>query len=564
MTQKSKKVRHQYAWLGAGAITLGIGAALASGSAVAVADTGQSGSTSGSTGASNSSSAASSKSTASRSHSRPQAGTVASSSNHAVAAGPARTAATAGPAASVSPAAPGARASRPAAVKPKATAVAQATGTGTETPKDTWGNESYLPDNQVIVPGAAVKLALEQIAAAQSLLQAQTWGSGNVVAGLVSLVPQALLAQSAWSLTTWQNSIDGAQAAVANTENIPVAHQVAQLSLLGTLMLPSLAGVTLSAAAQSVPLVGLFGASTAATQAAGLIGQAQQNGQVYAVRLLRTVETTQQIIYISVNGGPVVPVQLDTGSSGLSILNKYVGQKNLGPATGSGHSGYGDDTVSVGYDYHTYQTTIDFGNGAITAPANIMIVDPESEAAYDNYSVAGIGVAGTLGIAANSGSGPTLNALLPGELKDGVMLYQNIIGSYGLVVFGPNPLPSRGSVNGAPIGDVRVQINDGALQPLKTNIDSGGVYGGLPSSVAGSAQSGSGLKPGTRVSVYTADGLTLLYTYTITDSNSPNVYDDTTANSSRPNTGNIPFGLGPIYLDYSPAGGLGATHFDIV
>ncbi|MCV7230135.1 PecA family PE domain-processing aspartic protease [Mycolicibacterium komossense] len=560
--RKPSRVHHSYGWLGAGAVTLGIGAALASGSAVAAADSGQSGGS----GAGNSTS--STKPAVSATHSRGPARTV-SSSTAAVSAGPAKAVVAAAPSSSSVPssakttAAPLSRASHAVLAKPKPTAGATTTSDAAAA-TDGYGDTSYLPDNQVIVPGAAVKLALQQIADAQQVLQAQTWGTGNVIAGLVSLVPQAILAQSALSLTTWQNSIEGAQTAVANTVNIPIAHELAELSLIGTLLLPSVAGVALDVAALTTPLVGLFGAPAAAAEASALIGQAKQNGQVYAVRLMRTVETTQQIVYLSVNGGPMVPVLLDSGSSGLSILGKYVGQENLGPATGSGSSGYGDDTISVRYYYHTYNTTIDFGGGAVTAPVSVMVVDPGSEAVYDNYGHASAGFVGVLGIGANPGGGTTPNALLPGELKDGIMVYQNILGPFGLVVFGPNPLPSRASVAGASIGNFQVKINDGPSTLVRGNIDSGGVNGNFPASVAGSAADGTGLKPGTRVSVYTADGLTLLYTYTITASNSPTIYDDSTAEASRPNTGNIPFQQGPIYLDYSTPGGLGTTYFDFL
>ncbi|WP_445166074.1 PecA family PE domain-processing aspartic protease [Mycolicibacterium sp. Dal123E01] len=431
-----------------------------------------------------------------------------------------------------------------------------------------YGDTSYLPGD-VIIPGSAVKLALQQIAQTQGLLQAQTWGTGNVVSGVASVVPQMFLAEAAWALNTWQNSISGAQASVANTMGVPVAHELAQLSLLATLMLPTAAGLALNAANLTVPLVGVLGSPTAASQATGLIGQAKTNSMVYSAHLLRTVNTTQQIIYISVNGGPVIPVQLDTGSSGLTILAKYVGQKDLGPPVGTGTAGYGSQSGGVYYRYTEYETTVDFGSGATTSKFKIHVVDPEYEAAFDNYGTAGSGDVATLGIGANVGSGPTLNALLPGELKDGVMMYQNIIGSWGLVVFGPNPLPSKGKVDGGPVGNWMVKINDGQKYALKGNVDSGGVGGYLPFYVVpDDARVGTSLKPGTKVSVYTADGLTLLYTYTITagtdttSSNSPQLYSSDTDNTAAPNTGNIPWQKGPMYIDYGTPDRLGATYFD--
>lgn len=436
-------------------------------------------------------------------------------------------------------------------------------GTQSEPQVPGYGTVSYLP-GPVPVPGSAVEAALQQISATRDILHAQTWGAGNVLAGLVSLVPQMFLTQAASSLSMWQNSIEQAKQAVANTVDVPIAHQVAQLSLLGTLLLPTFANIALDGAVASIPWVGMLGAPTTASEALELTQNAQQNSQVYAVRLMRTVATTQQIVYVSVNGSAMLPVLLDTGSSGLSIVGRYVPTAGLGEPTGTGESGYGNDSVSVRYSYTKYRTTIDFGGGAISSPGDVMIVDPSSESIYENYAVASLGLAGTLGIAANSGSGPTLTALLPGELKDGILMYQNIIGPWGFVVFGPNPLPSRVSVPGGPIGDQQVQVNDGPLNPIRINVDSGGVRGGLPRSVVGGAAQGNALIPGTRLTFYTADGQTVLYSYVVTSTTSPVVYDDSQPTATRPNSGNMPFQLGPIYLDYSTPGGLGTTHFDII
>lgn len=590
-------------WLGAGVLTIGVGAALASGTAVAGADTGQgagpsdspsatgSGPTRGADAGKARRSAANRASTSGTADSSPPTrlgartstpqGTDDSDVPEAEAA--ADTASTwsvsATPAEESEPTAkrlntparlpvatPSAQAPLAAAATPRpaveATPVAEEGPAADPQEGDDWGEKSYLPDNEVIVPGSAVRLALQQISDTRELLRSETWDDGKILAGFASLAPHIFLAQASRTLTKWQDSIEEAKASVLDTAGSPMLHLFAQLSLLSTLTLPTTAGRALDLAAAFTPMVGLLGAPAAATEASKLIAQAERNGMVYAVRLMRTVDQTQQIVYLSVNGGPVVPIQLDTGSSGLSILGKYVGKKGLGEPTGEGTSGYGDDTNSVTYSYTKYLTTLDFGRGAVTAPGNIMMVDSGSENVFDNYGTAGIGTVGTLGIAANSGSGPTLNALLPGELRDGILLYQNIIGPWGLVVFGPNPLPSKGSVAGAPIGEVMIKINDGAQQLLKTNIDSGGVTGGLPASVVGSAKQGDKVAPGTTITVYTADGKAQLYSYVVTDSNSPVVYDDATASTSRPNTGNIPFGLGPIYLDYSPRDGLGATHFD--
>lgn len=540
--KRIKSTRQPYAWLGAGALTLGIGAALASGSAIAHAETGHTGAQSGRA----ESSASATKARAAEAISRPNTARGVSA--------PARS--TSATAARRSTTSVGSARRRAAAVVP------EAPDTTPGRPEDNEGNTSYLPGNEVVVPGSAVGEALQQIAQTQKLLASKTWGTGNVAAGIASVVPQVFLAQAAWSLTTWQNSISGVQASVANTVGVPVTHQLAQLSLLGTLMLPTLAGMALDAAAATMPLVGLLGAPSVAADAAGRVADAKINGQVYAVRLMKTVYTTEQIVYISVNGGPMVPVKLDTGSSGLTILNKYVGQQNLGPAGETGTTGYGYGPTAVNFSYTKYNTTVDFGGGAVTEPFDVKVVDPSNEATYYNMT-SRIGTVGVLGIGANIGSGPTVTAALPGELKDGVLMYENIIGPYGLVVFGPNPLPSKGSIAGGPIGNVQISIDGGPQQEMRPNVDSGGVWGNLPTWVAGDAAQGSKLKPGTVVAVYTADGLTLLYSYIIGTKNSPTVYDPNVSTGSRPNTGNIPFQQGPVYIDYGTPDRLGATHFDI-
>jgi hypothetical protein len=76
--------------------------------------------------------------------------------------------------------------------------------------------QSYLP-TEPIVPGSHVALALGQISDAQALLNQATFGSGNIAAGVASIVPQLFLAEAAWSLSAWQNNMPAASQAVANT-----------------------------------------------------------------------------------------------------------------------------------------------------------------------------------------------------------------------------------------------------------------------------------------------------------------------------------------------------------
>jgi hypothetical protein len=111
------------------------------------------------------------------------------------------------------------------------------------------------------------------------------------------------------------------------------------------------------------------------------------------------------------------------------------------------------------------------------------------------------------------------------------------------------------TVSGAPVTAFAVQINGGPPQQVSVTMDSGGEYGSIPSSVLATGQTSGRLPAGTTISVYTDDGLTPLYSYTTTATNSPLVA------SGQMNTGCAPFAQGPVYISYSP-NGVGATTFD--
>jgi hypothetical protein len=87
-------------------------------------------------------------------------------------------------------------------------------------------------------------------------------------------------------------------------------------------------------------------------------------------------------------------------------------------------------------------------------------------------------------------------------------------------------------------------------------IDSGGVYGFIPSSVLDTGQTSGTIPAGVTISVYTGNGETLLYSYTTTATNGPFV---TTGNAL--NSGYTPFYLEPLYIAESPSG-FGTTTFD--
>jgi hypothetical protein len=259
---------------------------------------------------------------------------------------------------------------------------------------------------------------------------------------------------------------------------------------------------------------------------------------------LQVVSGTEPVVDISVNGGPTEPVLVDTGSDGLVVGLRDVGLPNLGWPTGLGISNY---SGGLTYLYATFTTTVDFENGIVTAPTSVDVVLLSFPESFESF-VAGDGAVGILGVGPNA-EGPepsSVIAALPGNLSDGVLIDE----PDGVLEFGPNPLPARASVAGSPAASLMVQVNNGPLEPVAAIIDSGGVYGTIPSSVTDD------LPAGTVISVYSEDGQTLLYSYTIDGTNTPTVTSDDVFN-----TGYEAFAQQPVYVSYSPTG-VGTTTFD--
>jgi hypothetical protein len=407
---------------------------------------------------------------------------------------------------------------------------------------------SWLPATP-IQPGSSVQLAVQQLSAAQALLTQATWGSGDVLAGFAAITPLVLLSQAQSSLTQWQTADPAAQAWVASSVGNPFVHGLAVFQLSAIQQLPSWAQFLMVVAQSATPAVGTFGAPTAASQVLTLVGQAQQNGMVYAFIPLQMKYTTEPIINISINGGPRVPVVVDTGSAGLVITAPNVGG-NLGVPTGSGTSGY---SGGLTYNYDTYTATVDFGNGIVTAPTSVNIVSPGSQQAFADY-IARDGAVGVLGIGPNAlGPGPSIvTTALPGELKDGVLINE----AAGVLVLGPNTLPVRTSLAGAPYSSAFVRLGNGSLVPVWLIIDSGGVYGTIPAGPFGFGQVSGNLPAGTPIVAYAPDGQTVLYSYTTTVFNTPFV----TPLDDAMNTGYTPFAQGPVYIGFTGSGG--TTNFD--
>ncbi|MCV7228028.1 PecA family PE domain-processing aspartic protease [Mycolicibacterium komossense] len=280
---------------------------------------------------------------------------------------------------------------------------------------------------------------------------------------------------------------------------------------------------------------------------------------------------------VSVGGGPVVQVEVDTGSYGFVIPITQVNAANIGQPTGeTGLIEYGD----WGRFYYTvYNTPVDFGNGIITAPTNIGVIDrvsestdngqtwhdvPQSEWSEAKYAAA---INPTMGVGAFTAQGGISSPVkaLPGVLGQGLLF--NAGGSQ--LTFGPNTGTPVTSVPAWWYTTLAVQVSyNGEQTPIQVlendaTIDSGGNGGGvplanLPSNLSNLAVNDY-LPVGTVISFYTAGG-TLLFTTQVTQAdydagNVPIVID---ANLGA-NTGIAPFLQGPIYFSYTPADGGTAT-----
>ncbi len=257
-------------------------------------------------------------------------------------------------------------------------------------------------------------------------------------------------------------------------------------------------------------------------------------------------------VNVSVNGGPSVPVTVDTGSNGLLIPFWDIGLLHLGLPTDIGIVAYGNGVAHV---WLGFNAPVNFGNGLVTAPTPISVdlfeFPISLNGAFIMLTGNGFGGAdGILGIGVNAvGAHSSVIMALPDQFNQGVLINEPA----GYLQFGPNPLPGI-TVSGAPVTTLDVRINGGPFQQVQALLDSGGDYGSIPSFLLGTGQVSGSVPAGTTISVYTND-LTPLYSYTTSQTNSPLVI------SGQMNSGYTPFAQGPVYLGYSPSG-VGTITFD--
>ena len=632
-SRKHRRIQ-PYAWLGAGAVTVGMGAALLGGAAVAVAGPGEEAGNTATGAASETSAPATSAKSDAAPHrkSRGSRSATGASGSTGVAPSPSssvrqRVAVTA-PAATQEPASavasvaadqvappvsepvkvPVRSARRAPLVLPEITtnwlapkaagAVASALVVTPPNPPATLApnaNVSWLPGGSCtqggvcvdgagelppnpnagdqIVPGSYVAQAKNQISATQGLIFAETFGSGNLLAGVAGLVPQLFLATSSLSLGLWSATNGAAQSVLAGTAGIPIIHQVAQLNLLGNMLLPAISDASLGAAGFFLPVAGFLGADITASTAT--LTAARENGKVYSIVPVRTYAGTQPLINATINGGPQRSYLVDTGASGLLTTADKVDVTGLTPV-GTGSINFSGNPGAA-FEYTIYEAPVDFGGGAVTGEgATINVITELGDIArFQDFIFYADGI---LGVGANSdgpGIAPIPTATLPGELKDGFLLFQNFLpfGLGGFMVFGLNPLPVDVSLPGTPDAWIKVGVN-GAPPVIRATqtpaiVDSGGVYGtirreDIPANLIETYQGQDYVKPGVTITGYTPAGKQL-YSYTTIQYQTPVIENDP---GDYMNTGNAPFAQNPVYINYGTGNGtanygIGSTDFSI-
>jgi hypothetical protein len=306
-----------------------------------------------------------------------------------------------------------------------------------------------------------------------------------------------------------------------------------------------------------------------AAEPAAAVAAASAASTSYTIPLT-VLEGTEPAVNATIDGGSSsMPLLVDTGSAGLVIPWQDLGSSssqafenllNLGFPTGISESGY---SGGVDYLYLTYNSVpVDYLNGSTdvlstTGPVDIEVYswDPSNlgslftNDAFQNFLTSNE-VSGILGVGENA-SGPTTS---PFESFGGVTV--DVPGKD--LIVGGNPVAGT-SLSGAPIITDYISIDGGALQAVSNDVDSGGVTGTIPASLLTSSEYNSStdlVNPGTTIAVY-ADkaGADELYSYTVNAANAPIV-----VSGSSMDSGVEPFLLGPISMEYTPAG-TGTTIF---
>jgi hypothetical protein len=300
-------------------------------------------------------------------------------------------------------------------------------------------------------------------------------------------------------------------------------------------------------------------AAAAATSATDLASAASSTGEAATATggtlPITIAEGTEPTITSTVDGASTT-LLVDTGSSGLVIPDTDLGitsplhaLETLGFPTHIGESGY---SGGVDYIYYTYDEPVDYTttSGSVidtTVPVQVEVYSWEpgnfaslfSNNAFQNFDASN-DVTGILGIG-NSVSGGAGESPLEAAGYQGVTV--DLPAKELTLSTTPDtsgiPLTSSGStVSG--LTETVTNSSGGTVGSgtVSDDLDSGGVYGTIPSSISSST-----LANGDVVTV--SDGNTVLYSYTI-DNDAPTV-----TSGSSIDSGVLPFEQYPISIDYS-------------
>jgi PE-PGRS C-terminal aspartyl peptidase-like domain len=261
---------------------------------------------------------------------------------------------------------------------------------------------------------------------------------------------------------------------------------------------------------------------------------------------------TEPTIQVTIAGADNT-LLVDTGSAGLVIpweglgsadLQAFENLLNLGFPTSLGFSGY---SGGVDYFYLVYNDvpTV-YGDDVLTAtgPVDVELFSWSTNLSdpFGNFQdfLDSNHVDGILGIGDNA-TGPTTSPL---ESYGGVTV--DIPG--GNLIVGPNTDTPLFTVDGAPITHLYETVSTSGQtvvgSAVTNNVDSGGVYGTIPSALASHLQTGS------VISVYDHQGGTLLYQYTVDIDSIGQSTAPTAVSGTSIDSGVAPFLIQPIYIDY--------------
>ena len=300
------------------------------------------------------------------------------------------------------------------------------------------------------------------------------------------------------------------------------------------------------------------GGAGGAAPLVGVNGAAGANGSIPAISISVDQQINRPYVNVSIGGGPSSQVILDTGSEGLVVPPQDVNFTSLGAITGSNFVKYGDSSNYTIENYNTYSTTVNFGNGIVTTtPVTVAVITSATQtingvttnlSTSQELAVCGIGANPYGGLTPSTGPVQAL----PGTLSQGVLIDEQL----DAVQFGANPFNYFATTSGAPVTTLHVSVNNGPIQTVNgALVDSGGLWGVLPSSLGTGSTVDGYTPPGTTLEFYTAGNVSL---YTETVGASPEA--PTVISGAFLNTGNLAFQVMPIYLQY---GGIGTYYFDV-